>query len=129
MIKHLNPAALHRPTGYSHVVEAGPGKTLYISGQIALDAQGALVGAGDLGAQTRQVFENLRTALQAVGAEFTDVVKLTVFLTDVSQIAAFREARDAFMAAPLPACSLMQVASLARADLLVEVEAIAVLPA
>ncbi len=124
---HIDPTVLHKPTGYSHVVEVASGRTLYVSGQIALDPEGTLVGANDLHSQTRQVFENLRLALASRGAEFRHLAKLTVFLTDATQLPAFREARNEFLCAPLPACSLVQVARLARPDLLIEVEAIAVL--
>ncbi|MFH0132537.1 RidA family protein [Variovorax sp. VaC1] len=126
-MKHSNPPTLHTPTGYSHVVEVVARRTLYVSGQIALDAEGRLVGPDDLHAQTTQVFENLRTALAASEAGLRDVVKLTVFVTDMSRLAAFREARDRFFSAPLPACSLMEVSRLARPDLLIEIEAVAVL--
>lgn len=126
-MKHIDPPALHKPTGYTHVVEtAAGGRTLYVSGQIALDPHGALVGADDLGEQTRQALRNLQGALQAAGAEIRHVAKLTVFLTDVSRLPAFRAARDEFLSAPLPACSLVQVARLARPDLLIEIEAVAV---
>lgn len=125
-MKHSNPPALHAPTGYSHVVEVVARRTLYVSGQIALDAEGRLVGPDDMERQATQVFENLRTALAASDADLGDVVKLTVFLTDVSQLAAFRTARDRFFSAPLPACSLVEVSKLARPDLLIEVEAVAV---
>lgn len=125
-MKHSNPPALHPPTGYSHVVEVVARRTLYVSGQIALDAEGRLVGPDDLHAQTTQVFENLRTALAASEAGLRDVVKLTVFVTDMSRLAAFREARDRFFSAPLPACSLVEVSRLARPDLLIEIEAVAV---
>ncbi len=125
-MKHSNPPTLHAPTGYSHVVEVVARRTLYVSGQIALDVEGRLVGADDLRQQATQVFENLQAALADSEASLRDVVKLTVFLTDVSQLAAFREARDQFFAAPLPACSLVEVSRLARPDLLIEVEAVAV---
>ncbi|QNK70005.1 RidA family protein [Variovorax sp. PAMC26660] len=126
-MKHSNPPALHPPTGYSHVVEVVARRTLYVSGQIALDAEGRLVGPDNLLLQTTQVFENLRTALAASEAGLRDVVKLTVFLADASQLAAFREARDRFFQVPLPACSLVEVSRLARPDLLIEVEAVAVI--
>ena len=121
-----NPSTLHNPTGYTHVVEATGGRTLYVSGQVALDRSGALVGAGDLKAQTRQVFENLKAALADSGATLDDVVKITVFLTDVSQIQAFREVRDGYFVRGLPASTLVQVVRLARPEFLIEMEAVAV---
>ncbi|GAB4213885.1 MAG: hypothetical protein OHK0022_51610 [Roseiflexaceae bacterium] len=125
----LNPSTLSQPVGYSHVVEATAGRTIYISGQVALDAAGNLIGAGDMAAQTAQVFENLKAGLAAAGADFGHVVKFTFFLTDISQMAAVREVRNRYidMAHP-PASSAVEVRRLFRDDLLVEIEAIAVVP-
>ncbi|MGW9206550.1 RidA family protein [Embleya sp. NPDC055664] len=114
--------------GYTNVV-IGTGRVVAISGQIALDEHGALVGKDDPGAQARQVFENLRRCLTAVGATFDDVIKLTYFLTDIADLPAVRAARDAYIDPErLPASSAMQVAALVRPDLLLEIEAFAVLP-
>lgn len=114
--------------GYTNVV-IGTGRVVAISGQIALDEHGELVGADDPGAQARQVFENLRRCLAAVGATFDDVIKLTYFLTDIADLPAVRAARDAYIDPErLPASSAMQVAALVRPDLLLEIEAFAVLP-
>ena len=82
----INPEAMHHPAGYTHVVEVTAGRPVYIAGQVALDPTGALVGPGDIRAQTRQVFDNLRAALQAVGAGFEQVVKLTYYLVDATQL-------------------------------------------
>lgn len=125
-MKHTNPSTLARPTGYAHVVEVTGGRTLYVSGQIAVDQAGSLVGKGDLKAQTQQVFENLKSALSAAGATLDHVVKITVFMTDVSQIHLFREIRDRYFTQELPASSLVQVGRLVHPDLLIEVEAVAV---
>ncbi|MFI0740046.1 RidA family protein [Streptomyces sp. NPDC021100] len=112
--------------GYSHVV-TGTGRLVAISGQVALDEDGHLVGQGDIRAQTRQVFENLRRCLAGAGASFGDVVKLTYFLTDVAHLPVIREVRDEFVdAGRLPASSAVQVVALFRPDLLIEVEAFAV---
>lgn len=115
------------PAGYSHVVEARGGRTLYLSGQIAVDAQGKLVGAGDFRAQVKQVFENLNTRLAEGGATFKDVVKLNFYLTDASEMQALREVRDSYinLAAP-PASTLVVVKQLVRPEYLLEVEAVAV---
>ena len=129
-IRLVNPPDLPRPFGYSHVAEAPGGKTIYISGQVALDQSGNLIGPGDLRAQTQQVFANLNRALEAVGADFSAVVKLTYFLLDISQIAIVREVRDQFVNVQQPpASSAVEVRRLFRDDVLIEVEAIAVLPA
>ncbi len=127
--RFLNPPEISRPNGYSHVAEVTGGKTIYISGQIALDASGNLVGAGDMRAQAQQVFTNLQAGLAAVGANFSAVVKLTYFVVDISQMQAIRDVRDQFlnMATP-PAASAVEVRRLVRPDLLLEVEAVAVIP-
>ena len=126
IVKHMNPATLFKPTGYSHVVEVKGGRTLYVSGQIAIDQSGAVVGKGDLMAQTRQVFENLKSALAGSGATLDDVVKITVFMTDVSEVQTFRDVRGHYFTKELPASSLVQVARLARPELMIEIEAVAV---
>ncbi len=125
-VKHINPTTLPKPAGYTHVVEATGGRTIYVSGQIALDKSGALVGKGDLKAQTQQVFANLKSALAASGATLDDVVKVTVFLTDVSELPAFREVRDRYFTREPPASSLVQVSRLVRPELMIEMEAVAV---
>lgn len=122
------PRGVAPGNGYSHVV-LGTGRFVAVSGQCALDEDGAVVGAGDAAAQARQVFENLRRCLAAAGATFDDVVKLTYFVTDVAHLPAVREARDAVIPADrLPASSAVQVAALFRPELLLEIEAFAVLP-
>jgi len=105
------------------------GRTIYVAGQVALDQHGNLVGAGDLRAQTQQVFKNLQVALAAAGATFEHVVKLNYYLLDASQVAVVREVRESFvnMASP-PASTLVEVRRLAREDFLVEIEAIASVP-
>ena len=115
------------PAGYSHVVEARGGRTLYISGQISVDAEGRLVGAGDFRAQVKQVFENLKARLAEGGATFKDVVKLNYYLTEASEIQALREIRNGYLntEAP-PASTLVVVKQLVRPEYLIEVEAIAV---
>jgi enamine deaminase RidA (YjgF/YER057c/UK114 family) len=125
----INPETMHRPTGYTHVVEVTAGRPVYVSGQVALDPDGALVGAGDLRAQARQVFDNLRSALQAVGASFDQVVKLNYYLVDATQLPVVREVRDQYVdPRRLPASTAVEVRRLFRDDLLIEVEAVAVLP-
>ncbi|QTT74317.1 RidA family protein [Streptomyces mobaraensis NBRC 13819 = DSM 40847] len=112
--------------GYSHVV-IGTGRLVAVSGQVAFDEDGRVVGEGDIRAQARQVFENLRRCLAGAGASFGDVVKLTYFLTDVADLPVIREVRDEFVdAGCLPASSAVQVVALFRPELLVEVEALAV---
>ena len=122
----INPEAMHRPTGYTHVVEVTAGRPVYIAGQVALDPSGAIVGPGDIGAQARQVFDNLRAALQAVGAGFEQVVKLTYYLVDATQLPVVREVRDQYVNTQQPpASTAVEVRRLVQEDLLIEIEAVA----
>jgi reactive intermediate/imine deaminase len=125
-VRYVNPETLPRPNGYSHVVEVTSGRTLFISGQLPVNHAGDLVGAGDLRAQTRQVFENLHTAVRASGATLDHVVKITVFMTDVSGLAVFREVRDSYFTRSAPASSVVKVAGLLRPEFMIEIEAVAV---
>jgi reactive intermediate/imine deaminase len=129
LVKRTNPPTLSTPTGYTHVVEvSGPSKTIYISGQIALDRSGNVVGPGDMKAQAEQVFRNLEAALTAAGAKFTDVVKMNTYTTDISQIQAIRDVRGRYFAQATPASTLVQVVHLARPELLLEIEVVAAVP-
>ncbi|MEW6210713.1 MAG: RidA family protein [Acidobacteriota bacterium] len=128
-VRFINPPALSTPPGYTHVVEARGGRTIYIAGQVALDKSGNIVGRGDIRAQTGQVFENLKAALSAAGADFSHVVKLNYYVLDTSQLASLRETRDKYVnTRNPPASTLIRVAGLAREEFLIEIEAIAVAP-
>jgi enamine deaminase RidA (YjgF/YER057c/UK114 family) len=125
----LNPQSLPPPRGYSHIVIAPAGRRAIISGQVAVDSVGVLVGVGDFRAQCVQVFENLRRALGSVGATFADVVSTDMYVTDISQLAVLREVRARYLPAEAPpASTLVQVVSLYRPELMIEVAAEAVLP-
>jgi enamine deaminase RidA (YjgF/YER057c/UK114 family) len=128
-IRFSNPPGLSKPPGYTHVVEvSGPGRTIYVAGQLGLYADGKL--AGDFRAQAEQAFQNLKTALAAVGAGVEHVVKINSHLVDIAaNIGAFREVRNRHlnMAEP-PASTAVGVPGLAIAGALFEIEAIAVLP-
>ena len=126
VIQRMNPPGLSTPTGYSHVVSARGGRTIYIAGQVALDAKGQLVGDGDLAAQTRQVFANLDVALKAAGATFDDVVKTNYYLRDAAQVQVIRDVRSKYFTKALPASTLVEVSRLANPGFLVEIEMIAV---
>jgi 2-iminobutanoate/2-iminopropanoate deaminase len=120
------PPFIHRTTGYSHAVQAG--NTLYIAGQVAMDAEGNLVGEGDIEAQVDQVWRNLKSVLGHAGGSVDDIVKITVFTTNIAYRPAIAAARDAvFTGGRFPASTFLVVQSLARPELLVEIEAIAVL--
>jgi reactive intermediate/imine deaminase len=129
-VKRTNPPTLSKPTGYAHVVEFnGPGKTVYVAGQIALDKDGNVVGAGNMKAQAEQVFKNLQAALEAAGAKFSDVVKMNTYITDMEQAPVVREVRARYFGDTTPASTLVQVVRLARPEFLLEIEVIAALPA
>jgi enamine deaminase RidA (YjgF/YER057c/UK114 family) len=129
--RFINPPTIGAPRGYTHVVEVtGPGRTVYIAGQLGYDVSGKTPEPGDFQAQATQVFENLKAALASVGASFEHVVKLNTFLTDIrGQIPIYRGVRDRYVntAAP-PASTTVEISRLAREGALIEVEAIAVLP-
>ena len=128
-VRFLNPGTMSKSFGYSHVVEAPKGRTIYISGQIALDRAGKIIGRGDFRAQCVQVFENLKAGLEAVGASFKDVVKINIYVTDISQLQAFREVRDKYVNKENPpASSMVEVSKLVSEDFLIEIDAVAVLP-
>src|SRR5262245_47171178 len=127
--QRLNPQGLQQPRGYSHVVVVKGGRTVYVSGQVALDEKGELVGKGDLKAQATQVFENLKTALRAAGADFDDVVKLNTYVVNYrpAMLDTLRAVRGSFMGeVAVPASTLVGVQALAREGFLIEIEAVAV---
>jgi enamine deaminase RidA (YjgF/YER057c/UK114 family) len=127
--RFLNPALMHSPRGYSHVVEITGGRIVFIAGQVSLDASGNMVGAGDFRSQAIQVFENLKTALEAVGADFSHVVKFGIFLLDATNLPILREVRDQYVnTAQPPASTAVQVAALFQPGYLLEIEAVAVVP-
>ena len=129
-VKRTNPPALSMPTGYTHIVEvSGPAKTVYISGQIAYDKDGTIVGAGDMKAQAEQVFKTLQAALDAAGATFSDVVKMNSYITDMSKVQAVRDVRARYFGDATPASTFVQVAGLVRPELMLEIEVIAVVAA
>lgn len=127
MEHYPRPDGMPPVNGYSHAV-AFSGTAVAVSGQVPVDAQGHIVGEHAPEEQVRQVFVNLRTALEAAGAGMQDIVKLTVFLTDMA-LAAFRRVRDEYIGADRPpACSLVQVVGLVHPAFRVEIDALAVLP-
>jgi enamine deaminase RidA (YjgF/YER057c/UK114 family) len=129
MITRINPPELGSPPGYSQIVEVTAGRIIFIAGQTALDRDGNVVGGNDFAAQAEQVFNNLSIALQASGCTAANLVKLTVFLTDMDNLVRYREARNRFFASvtppAAPAVTLVEVSKLYGPDFLIEIEAIA----
>jgi enamine deaminase RidA (YjgF/YER057c/UK114 family) len=111
---------------YSHVVVVEARKTIFVSGQLARDAQGNVVGAGDMRAQIRQTGENIKAALAAAGATLDDVVKTNTYVTDIEEFFKHTDVRMEYFGA-LPTSTTIEVRKLAHPDLMVEIEVIAVL--
>ena len=127
-VRYLNPATLSAPTGYSHIAEVSGGRTIYIAGQVAFDSSGNVVGKGDFAAQATQVFENLKLALAAVGATFENIVKVNTYVTDMSHLQILRQIRARYYGKNAPASTLVEIGRLASPDLMIEIEAVAVVP-
>ncbi len=126
-VKFLNPDTMPPTNGYTQVVEVRNGRMIFISGQVALNREGELVGQGDLAAQAKQIFENIKAALEAAEVGFDDVVKLTFFMTDISQMPVVREIRDIYVNTKNPpASSAIEVSRLINDRMLIEIEATAV---
>jgi len=131
IVKFANPSSLSSPRGYSHTVEIdlGNSRMILISGQVALDNKGNLVGKDDFKKQSEQVFLNIKGIVENAGGTMDNVVKTGIFLVDISQVSTFREVRNKFVNIKSPPTStLVQVSKLFRDDLLIEIEATAIIP-
>lgn len=127
MQHYHRPKGLPPVNGYSHAV-AFSGRMVAVSGQVPTDENGGIVGRDDARSQVRQVFENVAAALAAAGAGMEHVVKLTVYLTDLADLDAFRSVRDEYISLDdPPACSLVQVSGLVNPAFKVEIDALAAL--
>ena len=130
MADGFNPPGLTQPFGaFSSAVWAPPGRLLFISGQVAQDAAGTLVGEGDIRAQTRQVLDNIGRVLAAAGATFDHVAAVNVFVRNMADLAAIHEVRRQYFQPPYPASTLVQVQALTDPRYLIEINAVAVVPA
>lgn len=127
-IERINPSEIHQPGGYTHVVRTSDARTAYISGQVAIDLEGNVVGPGDMEAQAKQAFANLQGALASVDADFSHVAKLNIYIVNYGP-----EARPALQAARQglpggdsgsPASTLIGVQALALPELIIEIEAV-----
>jgi reactive intermediate/imine deaminase len=117
---------VHKTTGYSHAAKAGG--LVFLAGQVAQDAEGAVVGKGDVEAQAVQVFENLKAVLASAGATFDDVVKMTTYTTSLAYRAKIAEVRARYCKTYFPPNTFVVVASLATPEYLLEIEAVAACP-
>jgi len=125
-IERKNPAGMTQPTSYHHLVKAG--NLMFIAGQVALDGDGNVVGEDDMVAQVRQVLENLKSVLASEGADFSNIVKINIFTTDIERFRGAADVRQQYFAGNPPASTLVQIERLARPVFLVEIEAIAIAP-
>jgi enamine deaminase RidA (YjgF/YER057c/UK114 family) len=126
---YINPYPI-KPPGYTHVVVSTGEKTIYLSGQVAFNEKGEVVGKGNIEAQTRQVFENIKICLKAAGADFKDVVKFTYFVKDFKSeyLGIIRNVRNSYINTEQPpASSLVGVQALFNPEVMIEIEAIAVI--
>jgi len=127
MAERVVPPQFAAPSGpWSAGVKAAPGEMLFVAGCVALDADGAVVGAGDVSAQTHQVMRNFAAVLAAAGMSMSDVVKITNYLIDVRDYPKVAEVRRQYLSEPYPASTMVQVTGLLYPGLLVEIEGIAV---
>lgn len=126
--KFINPPGLKQLGMYSHVTSARGGSIVFISGQVAVDGEGKVVGKGDMRAQAVQVFENLKLALAGAGATFSDVLKFTIFMTELTQETrkAVMEVRSGYInTSQPPAATMIGIDKLVLDELLIEIEAVA----
>ena len=129
MADAFNAPGVVKPFGiFSGAAWQPEGKVLHISGQVSQDVDGNTVGVDDITAQTRQILDNIKKIIEAVGGQMSDIAKVTVFVTDMSMLDEIHRVRSEFFMPPYPASSLVQVVSLVRPDYLIEIEAVAVIP-
>ena len=129
--EYLNPEKLCPTFGWTHVAMTRGQRTIYVSGQVAVDEKGKVVGVGDMRAQTEQAFRNVQIALEAAGATFADVVKTSLFVVGLKaeHVPIIREVRAKYVSRETPPTStLVGVSALVGRDWLIEIEAVAVLP-
>ncbi len=127
--RFIDPETLLKPPGYSQVVEAtAPARIVYLAGQLGMDRDGKF--SSDFRLQAIQTFENIKAALAAVGGQFQHVVKMNNYLVDMKYMPVFRQVRDSYLADEnRPASTTIGISALAREGALLEIEAVAVLPA
>ncbi len=119
----------HSRALFPHAVSADHGKIVFLSGQLAWDKNGNTAGKGDMPAQLRQIGENLKDALEEAGGSLSDIVKITTFVTDMDQFFTCIDVREEYFGPGWPTSTTVEVSRLAHPDMLIEVEAIAVIGA
>ena len=127
--ENIFPAGISKPTGHwTTVTTARPGKMVFVSGLTAKDERGELVGVGDIRAQTRQVCENLKLAMQAVGGTLADIVRVDVYIREMTGFKDIHEIRREYFGPNPPASTMVAVSAFTHPDMLIEINAIGVLP-
>jgi 2-iminobutanoate/2-iminopropanoate deaminase len=121
----ITPAEAKPVANYKMATRMEGGRLLYIAGQVARDADGNVLGKGDIRTQARQVFQNLRQVLQAAGGDLSDLLKITTYITNIEDFPAVAEIRSSVFPGELPASTLIVVNRLAQPELLIEVEGMA----
>jgi 2-iminobutanoate/2-iminopropanoate deaminase len=128
--RNIQPEGLHKRRVndlvlYSHVVVAEPRRLVFISGQVARDVSGKIIGVGDMRAQLRQTLENLKTALEAAGASLADLLRTNTYVTDIDEYFKHVDIRMEYYTHAMPTSTTVEVRRLAQPELLVEIDAIA----
>lgn len=130
-VQFFNPSTVHKPNGYSHaaIVDLGTSKMIILSGQVALDKDGNLVGKADITKQTEQVFVNIKNAITDIGGNMNQLVKLNYYILQGQEIQPVRDIRNKFInTSTPPASTLVKVSGLFRDDILIEIEATFIIP-
>ena len=129
MIDSFNPPDVWPPFGaFSMGVIQGDGQMVYLKGQVSLDRDGRVVGKGDMRAQTRKTFENIKMVLTSVGGAMTDIVSLTHYITDIDEFMGTSDIRQKLFSQPYPVTTTVQVSRLYDRDLMIEITVIAEIP-
>ncbi len=123
-IERANPPGSTQPTSYTHLVRAG--NMIFMSGQVARNERGELVGKNDMRAQLKQVFENIKNLLASEGADFSNVVQITIYTVSIDEFRKAADVREEYTGGSPPATTLVQIDQLASADYLIEIAAVAI---
>jgi enamine deaminase RidA (YjgF/YER057c/UK114 family) len=128
----INPPSLVKPAGYAHAIKTTSSTTVYLAGQVSFDSEGNLINKGDIISQFRQAIRNLEITIHESGGKMTDIVKMTIFVTDKNlykkHLRDIGEVYREFFGKYFPAMTLVEVKSLFEDDALLEIEGIAVIP-
>jgi 2-iminobutanoate/2-iminopropanoate deaminase len=129
MVDAVNPANVWSPFGaFSMAVIQGDGQIVHLKGQVSLDAQGQVVGTGDMRVQVRKVLENIRDVLASIGGQMRDIVSLIHYATDIAQFMDAGDIRKEFFVTPFPVTTTVEIKRLYHPDLMIEIAGIAEIP-